>query len=494
MPTTYNAITGLKRKAARRDLSRKKRATQSSTVASRRYAEQAMEQFHCYIFGCQLQLVSLGIICNTPQLQGNQQARAFAVMLFLGASIYYLSAIHCLVLDSRLLDLHDHDEANSGFSKELQDITLESFDHDDECEAKTRFTKEAITSIIGALNQPDVVRLYYAQPSERYYKFKVETLVIYMLRKMSTARTHCDLCDNEFGGSSTRWAVGYKWIVKLFNTRFSRLIGPTALGIWAPQFPTFAEKIREYIQRDKERTDGNGNQIIRGMPLQHIGPGQFNVFSVTDCTVYEVCRPGSGPANNNNGAGRRQGWYIKQRAFYDGYHRGMEACVKILTICLPNGMTAAVYGPTSGREGDMTLFRLSEFDDYLRDLCAIHHNNTMYATYGDDIFAGYWYCLRTKHKPAPGLPLTPIQEEENDNMKSVREMVEWSYAKAEQNWPMLNRKETYKLEQEPDRVWAEIRVMYLLTNFKVCELEGSTMTGTRGFACPPPTLSEYLAM
>jgi hypothetical protein len=59
--------------------------------------------------------------------------------------------------------------------------------------------------------------------------------------------------------------------------------------------------------------------------------------------------------------------------------------------------------------------------------------------------------------------LTPIQEEENtNNMKSVREMIEWSYAKAEQNWPMLNRKDTYKLEQDPDRVWAEIHVMYLL--------------------------------
>jgi hypothetical protein len=79
-------------------------------------------------------------------------------------------------------------------------------------------------------------------------------------------------------------------------------------------------------------------------------------------------------------------------------------------------------------------------------------------------------------------------------MKSVHEMIEWSYAKAEQNWSMLNRKDTYKLEQDPDRVWAEIRVMYLLTNFKVCELEGSTMTGTRGFACAPPSLSKYLAM
>ena len=133
-------------------------------------------------------------------------------------------------------------------------------------------------------------------------------------------------------------------------------------------------------------------------------------------------------------------------------------------------------------------------DDYLFDLCVQHHNNALYCTYGDDIFAGYWYCLRTKHKPPPGMPLTAIQEEENENMKSVRECIEWAFAKAQQYWPLLNRKDSKKLEQNPDRVWAEIRVMYLLTNFKVCELEGSTMTGTRGFQCPPPTLAEYLAM
>jgi hypothetical protein len=137
---------------------------------------------------------------------------------------------------------------------------------------------------------------------------------------------------------------------------------------------------------------------------------------------------------------------------------------------------------------------MADFDDFLENLCSQHHGNTLYCTYGDDIFAGYWYCLRTKHRPTNDLPLTAIQEEENENMKSVREMVEWSYAKAEQNWPLLNRKDGKKLEVEPALVWAEIRVMYLLTNFRVCELEGSTMTGTRGFRCPPPTLAEYLAM
>ena len=213
-----------------------------------------------------------------------------------------------------------------------------------------------------------------------------------------------------------------------------------------------------------------------------------------DCTVYEVCRPGSGPANNNNGAGRRQNWYIKQRAFYDGYHRGVEACAKILTIILPNGITATVYGPTSGRRSDMALLHMSDFDLYLRQLCTQHHDGILYATYGDDIFNGYHYCVRTKHKATNDLPLTPIQVEENENMKAVREMVEWSYAKAEQYWPMSNRKDGYKLEQDPERVWAEVPVMYLLTNFKVCELEGSRITGTRGFECPPPTLAEYLAM
>jgi hypothetical protein len=70
----------------------------------------------------------------------------------------------------------------------------------------------------------------------------------------------------------------------------------------------------------------------------------------------------------------------------------------------------------------LALFWLSELDDFLLDLCEQHHGNTLYATYGSDIFAGYWwYCLQTKHKPTADLPLTPIQEEENTNMKSVHE-------------------------------------------------------------------------
>ena len=158
-------------------------------------------------------------------------------------------------------------------------------------------------------------------------------------------------------------------------------------------------------------------------------------------------------------------------------------------------MTGAIYGPTSGREDDRTLFTLSEMDEYLVDLCEeFHGNGRLYCTYGDGIFAGRWFCLRTAHQPAPNTQLTDEQEEQNENMKSARESVEWSYAKAEKLWPLLVWKDPKKVELDADRVFGEIRVMHLLTNLKVCALEGSTMTGSRMFACPPPSIEDYFDM
>ena len=55
----YNAITGRKRKAARRDLPRKKRSSLSSTIEDRMYADQAMEEFNYIIVACQIFLVKM---------------------------------------------------------------------------------------------------------------------------------------------------------------------------------------------------------------------------------------------------------------------------------------------------------------------------------------------------------------------------------------------------------------------------------------------------
>ena len=81
--------------------------------------------------------------------------------------------------------------------------------------------------MINKLDEMVFVNVYYH--GNNYFKFKVETLVIYMLRKFSTGRTHKDLADNEFGGCPGRWARGYKWVLSKFGREFGDSIGPAAL-------------------------------------------------------------------------------------------------------------------------------------------------------------------------------------------------------------------------------------------------------------------------
>ena len=136
MVATYNPITGCKRRAARRDLSRKKRSSQSSTVASRMYSEKALKEYHHCLLGCRMHLAHLVILV----LHGdcNQQVPStLAKLLLIFASMRMLAAIKMLLLDAELMDLHDNDLNNSGFCKPIVDVTLDSFADDDECEAKT---------------------------------------------------------------------------------------------------------------------------------------------------------------------------------------------------------------------------------------------------------------------------------------------------------------------------------------------------------------------
>ena len=455
-----------------------------------------MDACYLYILGHKKALFYLLLLSVAGFDFQSEQGTYLRNFLLLAAATYAQKAVYMLQLDSDVMDLQEEDLEDTGYNTPLQDITLASYINDDECENNTRFSKLEIMTLMHYLEFGDgmgYIRVYYN--GNVYYKFRAVTLFIYMLRKMSTGRTHKDLADNEFGGDSGRWGKGYRWMVKYVDHKCAALIGPQALRLWAPQFDFFAETLREYLMRDKERFDQDGNaQPFLTMDGLYIPPNSFNIFSLCDCTFYEMCRPGSGPANDLPGAPRRAGWYVKQRAFYSGYQRGMEACMKLLTICLPNGLTGAVYGPTSGRQDDRTLFRLGQFDRFIMDLCIEFHDSDLYCTYGDGIFAGYWYCMRTRHEPTPNTPLTHAQEVENDNMKAIRETIEWSYGRAEQLWPLMNKKQAHILEWDPPVVFGQFRVMFWLTNCKVCAEEGSTMTGNRMFACPPPSLQEYLAM
>jgi hypothetical protein len=166
-------------------------------------------------------------------------------LVLTGTIQYVCNAMDMLRLDSELMDLSDDIVEEAGFLLPREFITLDYFENNDECEDKTRFTKESIQLLIDALelNGEEVQVDYYDDGSGRrphYYKFNVQELCIYKLRKMSTASTHKQLADCEFGGCARRWGVGYNWIVKHFDTKFHSLIGPAALRIWVKKIQVSA--------------------------------------------------------------------------------------------------------------------------------------------------------------------------------------------------------------------------------------------------------------
>ena len=99
-----------------------------------------------------------------------------------------------------------------------------------------------------------------------------------------------------------------------------------------------------------------------------------------------------------------------------------------------------------------------------------------------------------RHEPIPGLniALTNAQENENDNMKGVREFIEHGYGFTSAKFPEIEVKEFNKLLLDSELIYAKVHVFHFLSNILVCLREGSTCTGHRGFGLAPPSVEDYL--
>ena len=168
--------------------------------------------------------------------------------------------------------------------------------------------------------------------------------------------------------------------------------------------------------------------------------------------------------------------------------------VKILAYSLPNGLTGAMYGPCSHRCNDNMVLQWNGIDRFLLNLqlgMAAFLEDKIFAFYCDDGFASLWNCLRTKHRPPVGGPLSARQVAENKVMKKVQESIEWSFGSVKTNWKMSSRWDQFKMDKDANIVFAQIRVMHLLQNCFTC-LRGNSISGKNVFHCSPPMLEDYL--
>lgn len=499
-----NPFTGKKRKRSRHFTPRKKRETCASTVEERTLAKQAIQ-----LCGEHLQVGATLIECANGIFQNF--VALFPALCFgaVGAVILQCiahlldsavdnlrGAYQCLLYDSYLLDLDDGVWESAGYRMPLnRNIRIDAmFQNDDMAGSMTRFTKGQLHYLVMEFDLDEFIHVPQDCDGGRgdFYVFHREELLIFMFCKITTRMTFWRLAeDPRFGGSECRWAKGYHWIIWYLDERYYHLIGPDGIENWVEHFPDFARSIWTYLQKPKTRHDG------RQVSWDHQGAAtvdQFNIFGFLDCKKYGCSRLGSGPANPFENAPRRPDAYFMQLACYDGHHKMHD--IKILSLSLPNGMDAAVIGPVFGRHKDPSMLENSEIDDALHDLQQQQFpDRGLYCAYGDSTFRGFWHCIRTRHEALPtlGIVLTPPLENENDCLKSARESVEMGYSLPPRLFPAIDEKKSTKLGLDAEFVVAQVRVAHFLTNLNVCFRRGSTCTGDRMFAHPPPTLEEYLS-
>ena len=344
-------------------------------------------------------------------------------------------------------------------------------------------------SSLFALNVGDV----RVPHQNRHYVFSKLEIFLFGSCKLYSGMDNQQLCDCLFGGSPRRWSNAYKWFLEYIDSRYSDTLDFVGLRHEVDNFPIFAKAIARKMNTERFRVNPTTGQ--RYAVLSAVFDEAFaRIFSFLDGTYFQSSAPGTGPHGDYEGSDRRPNWYIVQRAVYTGYKKlhGLH----LLTIMLPNGINY-LFGPNSARGGDATSMADSECNEFLEDLqrgifVLPNGNQAFYASHGDGLFAPR-SCISRDHKATRNSPLNIFQDAENSSLRSVRVTIEHSYAFVRNKFKILRNTGEFMLKQERPHASFQLRVVFLYSNISIC-LNGSQVSGVYTFACPPPTLQDYLRL
>jgi hypothetical protein len=202
-------------------------------------------------------------------------------------------------------------------------------------------------------------------------------------------------------------------------------------------------------------------------------------FAFIDCNCMETSRPGGGPCEE--GANSRRWDPDIQRAYYNGW-KSIHG-LKHQTIDNAMGMTMDVYGPTSVRRNDLTLYRLSGINERIGRLSANEEYD--YCVFGDSA-----YGVDTHFRSYIKNSCTSLQKQWNRSMTSVRISIEWNYMATASLWPYVGSKRKLKILQST-RISRIYITATLLRNFHSC-LYGNETSKYFGYVFPEDFLETYI--
>ena len=199
--------------------------------------------------------------------------------------------------------------------------------------------------------------------------------------------------------------------------------------------------------------------------------GVRGVWGFIDGTMRAICRPQE-----------------NQELFYSGYKKCHA--VKYQAVSTPDGLIGHLAGPYTGRESDWTAYQNSGLASKLRGLKLVDDTDPAadrFYIYGDPAYS-LSYGIICAYQAQPNRQLSPLLQEVNAHMSSLRISVEHGFGRLMMLWGYNGFKMGLKIGLSP--VAAYFMVSVLFCNIHSCFHENQT---SKKFHCPPPSVHSYLA-
>jgi len=338
----------------------------------------------------------------------------------------------------------------------------------------TRFTVSELRLLYVHLRMPE----YITMPP-RYKTFTGEEALIISLSKCASGEPWTQMGPAKFGGDPREFSLLFRWFINhVFSCFYNRISG-RSLEIWKDYIPSFRRAFCNRLNRPPTEDELALDEDLNIEDFLDLDPEFFRIFAVIDATDFRTTRTGSGPMPDGS---RRLHAFEIQREFYSRYFRAHG--LKYLTVHLPNGITAAVFGSRLS-DNDNGVFNMSGLVPYLIEILdPIPGLNLYPSIYGDAIFPLTAVTQGYIRDP------DPIERIRNKRMASCRMCIEHNYGALFNLFRIMNREQNHQMFYNGESVYRLGIVCFLLLNCYTC-FNGST-TSTLFDDFPAPSIAEYL--
>ena len=299
-----------------------------------------------------------------------------------------------------------------------------------ECKIFFQFRRDDLVFLCRELRFPDIVKL------NNGIKMPGEEVMLRGLYELVSGENQHKIALHIFGRDGSVQSRAFLFFIEHIMDNFSHLMTDN-LSWWFRN--GFIRESAEAIKRKVDLATDNDEEVAMFI----------------DCNCLETARCGGGPAEQGANAAR---WNPDiQRSMYNGWKS--ITGLKHQTIDIAHGFCIDLYGPTSVRRNDLTLYRLSDINGRV---AAANGAAAKYIVFGDSAYKRFSHT-RTYYPTGDGID---NHRRWNSKMKSVRISIEWNYANTAALFKYVCNKRKLQLLQS-DCVTKVYKVATFLRNLHI---------------------------